>query len=379
MINFFNRQFQKYRLETEIIFWTGCALGYLCLLGHRLSLFASVALSDPAGYPGLARASHFFFDSASREPFQIFLVKIALKLVSNDETAVRLISLFFTEAAFVTAVMGARFLWGFWAGAGAALALASNRVAGFYSTTGYNMVTYSFFIVLLAVFFLQERRGRWAAPLMGLVSALASLTRLEGLATTTLGQVLYFWKPRPRPWRAACLALCLSWGLTAPYLIVQKIRTGQFLGSHKPHAAFWAVREKSGQDHGADPPSSQANAWKNLFLRRGPADAFLQAAQGMALGFAWYLPRLWQGAEWALALALLGLVVLWRRGHKSFALLLAAIIAPVAFILPLDQVTPGSGAELRFTLPLIWPTAMLTGLGFSWTIRTLAERFNMIR
>lgn len=345
----------------EIIFWSAAILGYLFLLGLYLSAFSDLPLSDPAGYPGFAKASRYFFDSGGREPLQIFLVKIALKIIADEKLALRLLSLLATQAAFIAAVIWCRWVWGFWAAAAAALALAQNRIAGFYSTTGYNMVTYSFFVLLWFLIFLHPQPTKRKALALGITGGLASLTRLEGLLAVCLAHAVWAW-PWKKNWHPLALALGLTWGITAPYLLTQKLTTGHFLSSHTPHAGFWRVRQAPASPKPNQHPEA---SWHSLWTQQGLGPALSQTTKGFVLGFFSYLPRLWQGASWAAALALAGLFFLWRHGNRKILLVFACFIAPVAIILPLDQIKPGSGAELRFALPLLWPTALLAGYGLS--------------
>ncbi|MBI4669783.1 MAG: hypothetical protein HY747_11505, partial [Elusimicrobia bacterium] len=169
----------RYGRSAEIIAWAAAFFAYLILLGGYWRAFSGVALTDPAGYPVLARESRFFYDSGAREPLYIFLVKLVLGFFADDNIALRMLSLFWTFAAFIILVAGARLYFGFWTAAGAALAAAFNGIAGYYSCQGYNMTAYScmIFLFFLLWIFPDDKWGGLAKIrpwVLGLVAGAAA-------------------------------------------------------------------------------------------------------------------------------------------------------------------------------------------------------------
>ncbi|MBI4669689.1 MAG: hypothetical protein HY747_11010, partial [Elusimicrobia bacterium] len=220
---------------------------------------------------------------------------------------------------------------------------------------------------------------------LGLAAGAAALIRLEGMIAVGL---CLLWDlrggRRGGRWAQPVKALVVCFILTAPYLVMQKINYGRFFSSHRGHAAYWVERKSAvesgasfdspGQAGGApNAPAGNAGSWGKFFVSEGLPRMILRWAKGYVLGFVWYLPRIWQGALWAIPLMAAGFVFLIKCRDWRMGIFLLAVLFPVAYILPLDQIRPGSGVELRFVLPLVWPTAFLAGIGFDG-IRTWLYR-----
>ncbi|MBI4369790.1 MAG: hypothetical protein HY547_06140 [Elusimicrobia bacterium] len=349
-------EIKKRRQAIEVLIWALAGFTYLLKLGQFWSLYGNTGVSDPLGYPHLARASHFFYDSGSREPLYIFFVKMAILMVTDEILALRLLSALATLTAAAILIFWVRTKWGFMAALGAAIACMSNRIALYYSCQGYNMVAYAAALAAFGGIWCPALNARWRDWLWGPIAGLTGLIRLEGLAVTTsclLTDSIVFKKSFRKTLRSVAVAVAL----VAPYLVTNKIQHGRFFFSHWGHAAYWSHRADSTAFQWNAEPSSMAMTVHQIF------DVVRLWLYGLALGLTWYLWRLWQGALWVLPAALLGWWSLTAIERWRFLIFLVSILFPVAWILPLNQVGPGSGVELRFVLPLVWPIAALGGLG----------------
>lgn len=314
-------------------------------------------MSDPLEYPDLARRSHFFFDTGRREPLYVQWAGIFLDFFETESLALRAASLVATALGFAALITWLRFSWNFTAALAASIAAFLNKPLAYYALQGHNMTGYCALLVVFAALWFSKIQRRWI--FLGIMGGLLALTRLEGLAVAGLCFAWDFFTKK-RKTALKSLALCLL--ILSPYLIYQKITLGSFFASHRGHASYWMNREAGAE--GA--VESQKQSFSGFFSANGALSSGTRWIKGFALGFFWYLPRLWQGAVWLLPLMLFAL---WRLKDWRWIYLIAAILFPVAYILPLDQIAPGSGVEIRFVLPLAWPTAALIGIGFAQAIK----------
>jgi hypothetical protein len=76
-----------------------------------------------------------------------------------------------------------------------------------------------------------------------------------------------------------------------------------------------------------------------------------------------YLPRLFSTSLWVLAFAAAGFVHLFWQRRFAIPALALLVLFPISFIMPVDQIGPGSGIEMRFALPMLVPCFALAGVG----------------
>ena len=347
-------------IVAEALFWLVAFFAYVLWLSSYWATYGRVPLSDPLEYPQLARAAHMFYDSGLREPLYIGFIKLLLPFVQPDQFALRTGSFYATLGAGVLLVAWARLQFGLIAAAAAGVALALSEPVGYYALQGNNMVAYSLMVVVFLVVWMNADRWKGGFLLAGMVGGLVALTRLEGIAVVGLC-FLYdairlirtkdVWKP--------VAAVVLATALLSPWLIWQKATTGGFLTSHTVHANYLLTRQS--ENTGA--PVEEGGTWGRFFLSGGVSTLVLRWAYGYVLGFFFYLPGLWKARSWLLAFAAIALAIQFRKKDFRHLVALAAILFPVAYILPMDQAFPGSGVEIRYVLALAWPAALLVGIG----------------
>jgi hypothetical protein len=354
----------------EGLFWAALGLLFLDRTVGAWFELRELVLTDQNAYPALARASHFFFDSGEREPLHVFLVKIALAMTEPDERAIRAVGLVETLALLPAVVVWMRLRHGFVAAVAAAAALCSNRFLVFYGVQGFNVSTYLLALAgFAALLDAPETSSTARAVALGAGAGLVSLARIEGLlvaSASTVAQVAAVRasvgeKVRFLCWFAASLGVLL-----APHLTYQWARYGSPLHRLELDARFWASTEAI--EEGKLVPDATREAGGPLKLHRyllegGVAALVTRLATGYRDAFSRYLPRLVSGAYWILALAAVGFAVLTRRRRWALPALALFVILPISFILPVDQVAPGSGVEMRFLLPAIVPMCALCGVG----------------
>ncbi len=352
----------------EAIFWTIISGAYLAYLSYTWPIYGQAPMTDPVAYPELARAMRYFYDSGGREPLYIFFIKLLTRTVKPNDFALRLGSVLSTAAAAALLTAWARWQHGFLVAALAALALALNGTLAYYAPQGYNMPAYGAMLTLFAALWLGCRDSRYDAIAWGISGAACALTRLEGALVVAV--ILTYTAINAKLRKKALTALAVVATLTLPYLIAQKATSGEFFASHRGHANFWATRADEAAS-GSGPTAQSDKSWSDAFFGHNPIAFAGRWLKGYALAILWYAPRLWQACSPLLIFALIALQASWRKHDYDLTVFLAAITLPVAFILPQDQVGPGSGVELRFVLPLSYPLALLCGLGLSQTLRSL--------
>lgn len=328
-------------------------------------LYSGVPLSDPGGYPALARASHYFYDSGMREPVPVFLTKAALALGAGDDASVRYATaLVFCAAVLLTAFLAGR-VYGRGAGLAAALVFALNPYAGYYAVQGVSNLTSGLFLLVFWFALAKggEETGRRAA-LTGLAGALCMLTRLENILVVLAALCVYAAPDlSERRLKFCARAAALSLLLTLPYLVHQYRAFGNPVYSHAMAARFWLNTEQKGPLSG-DRYDGGPLSISSFILRKGPARAAAGLLGAYGKSFFHYLPRLLR--YWLLLPALLaGLFFIFKRRDLLTLLLLPALILPITFISTINQVSAGSGIELRFYLNALWLLCVWCGAGLA--------------
>ena len=236
-------------------------------------LYSRAGLSDPGGYPEMARASHYFYDSGIREPVPIFLTKAMLAFGAGDDRSVRLA----TALVFATAVMSTIFLvggiYGRAAGLAAALIFALNPYAGYYAVQGVSNLTSGLFLLLFWFLLAKGGEFRLRAVFVGLAGALCMLTRLENILVVLAALGLFAaLDASKRRLKFCAAAAAISLLFTLPYLLYQYRAFGNPVYSHAMAARFWQNTERNGP-HSEDRYSGGPMSVSAFIFRKGPARA----------------------------------------------------------------------------------------------------------
>lgn len=338
-------------------------------------LYSRAHLSDPGGYPALAKASRFFYDSGEREPVPVFLTKAMLAFGAGDDSSVRFATSFVFASAAVLTVFLAGGIYGRLAGLAAALLFALNPYAGYYAVQGVSNLTSGLFLLLFWYALTREGEVRLRAVFVGLAGALCMLTRLENILVVlaALG-VFAALNMSKRRLKFCAAAAAISLALTLPYLLYQYRTFGSPIYSHAMAARFWLNTEKNGP-HSANRYDGGPMGISDFVFRKGAAGASADLLKAYGKSFFHYIPRLLYYKTLLLVL-LPGLFFLFRRKDWFTLLLLPVLILPTAFISTINQVSAGSGIELRFYLNALWLLCVYCGAGAAGAAALLRARIS---
>jgi len=347
---------------------------YQALLGSELN-------SDIPGYVDGARRMCCFYDSGYREPFAVVWYKLAFLFTDDSERAARTITVaqtFFT--ALGVYAFGAVF-FGWLIGVLALALFASSMVVQFYAVSGLRDPLFTALLLLFALALFRPwpvRRWWIGALLVGVSGALLALTRIYAVAIVLCAIVL--WLGRARVWQRdqrrpallfAAVALGVATLLVTPDFVV------------RPRASVSDnVRFIDNLEHGRDPNTPWTGEPVGL-VQYLVTD---HSAPELVRRFTWnyvlyvrdYLPPYLRALRWLALFFPVGVVValLRRRGFVVGLWLLA--LAPVVFILNLDQAPGQRGVELRLVYQAFPLTLVLALYGLGWTLaqalRLLARR-----
>ncbi|MCG2726266.1 MAG: glycosyltransferase family 39 protein [Elusimicrobia bacterium] len=335
-------------------------------------VFSNIPLSDPASYPEIAKVSKFFYDTGIREPVQIYIVKFFMLFGLNDILSVRaattLIAAFFGVLLF-------RFIfkrYGFTASMVAGFVFAANPYMGYYSLQGVNNLTSGFFLMLFVYFLTKKEYGRGNLIYTSLFAALSMLTRLENILIVFLilasFVLINFSKTKLR---FSLLIFAFSFVAVLPYPLHQAYKYKSPTHSHNMAARFWTNTEKNGPrsvQRYKDGPMSISG----FLFRDGISGAALSLGKGYFKSFFHYIPRILY-YKTAFFLFILGFIVTVLRKKYFLASLLPIMILPVVFIAGIDQISKGSGIELRFYINVLWLLGIYAGLGVN-TVAVYANK-----
>ncbi|MBU2573839.1 MAG: glycosyltransferase family 39 protein [Elusimicrobia bacterium] len=363
-------------LNIKLIEKTGIALVTIALsynIYASWALYSSAPLSDPASYPVIAKASHYFYDSGMREPVPVFLTKALLALGAGDQAAVRLATVIVFAASVLLLLFFADRAHGLLAGLTSAMLFAVNPYAGYYSVQGVSNLTSGLFLMIFCFGLAGKDMSGRNAVFLGVAGGLCMLSRLENilivLAALGIGAVLDLSKRRAR-FSAFVFAVAIF--LTLPYLAHQYREYGNPVYSHAMAARFWQNTEKSGPLSG-DRYSGGPMSISSFVLRAGPAAAAGNLLKAYAGDIFHYIPRLLHYKILMLAL-FSGMFFLFKKKDYFALLLLPVLMLPVSFISSIDQVSAGSGIELRFYLNALWLVCVYCGMGLSGAVSLITKR-----
>lgn len=307
---------------------------------------------DPLNYLRFAREMRDFYQAHAREPVFLATTRAFLGLLDDQDVAVS-----FASALFGVLLVPATFVLG-WLASGltaatvAALALAGEFTAISWSVDGWRDEAAALFVVLIAsaMLALRDRRGDWHAVTFGVVSGLATLTRITSFLVWVPALAMAL--TGPRPWhsriRAGLVALALATALGLPFLVNCARVFGDPLYAVNVHTSFYRARERTDADLVG---RESAAAYVSARLREEPARTLDTAIYGLTVQpFAnkWTGLAPWGGYvptafRWA-ALVGLWLLALDDRGRPLLAIGALAVL-PFAFTWNIE-----GGSEWRFTL-----------------------------
>lgn len=342
-------------------------------------VFSNVNLSDPAAYPKLANASKFFYDTGAREPVQVYIVKFFMLFGIGDIMSVRL-------ATTAIAVLFLVFLYrltfkryGFTAAVVAGFVFAANPYMGYYSLQGVNNLTSGFFLMFFLYFLTKKDYNRKNLIYTSLFAALSMLTRLENtLIVILILSCFSLFEFSKIKLKFSLLALTFSFIVVLPYPLHQAYKYKSLTHSHDMAARFWANTEKEG--------SKSVNRYKDgpmsisdFLFRKGVLDTPISLGKGYFKSFFHYIPRMLYYKA-AFLLFIFGFITVLIKRKYFLAGLLPIIILPVAFISNIDQISKGSGIEIRFYLNILWLLGIYAGIGVDVIVVYINSRLdNLIK
>ncbi|MBI4656232.1 MAG: glycosyltransferase family 39 protein [Elusimicrobia bacterium] len=328
------------------------------------ALFSNVPLSDPGGFPELAKNSSFFYDSGIREPVPVLLVKIMQFLRFNDEFAVRL------ATALVFIVSGFLILYfvnkkyGFLAGLGASMFFAVNPYAGYYGVQGVNNLTSGLFLLVFWYFLSKKDGAIKNCVITGAIGGFCMLTRLENILIVILilciDLVLDFSRERLK---SGGIILAAALVLTLPYLGYQQYKFKSPVYSHRIAARFWLNAETKAPLASNRFEGGPMNISSFMF-RHGAVKSIKGVLRGYFKSFTHYVPRLMY-YKFQILLLLAGMFFCFKRREYFLLLLFPVLILPITFIAGIDQIAKGSGIEMRFYMNAFWILCIYCGIGLA--------------
>ena len=340
-------------------------------------VFSKIPLSDPASYPEIAKASKFFYDTGIREPVQIYIVKFFMLFGLNDVLSVRVAT---TAIVVFFGVLLVRLVfkrYGFTVAMVAGFVFAINPFVGYYGVQGVNNLTSGFFLMLFVYFLTKKEYIRGNLIYTALFAALSMLTRLENILIVFLilasFVLINFSKTKLR---FSLLVFAFAFIAVLPYPLHQAYKYKSPIHSHNLAARFWVNTEKNGPQSAQrykDGPMSISG----FLFRGGACGAALSLCKGYFKSGFHYLPRLLY-YKVAFFLFIFGFIVILLRKEYFLASLLPIMILPVVFIAGIDQISKGSGIELRFYINALWLLGIYAGFGVNTAAMYAKQKFEKL-
>jgi hypothetical protein len=332
---------------------------------------------DPYHYVGRARTMRGFYDADAREPLFPAWTRVVLGLLDD-----RILAVHVASAVCSTLLVLATYLLGAAAfsravGLLAALALAVDRNALWWSVEGFRDDAFALLVVLsaLALVLLLRRPATLAGALSGLAGAAACLTRITSLSFLLPAYALVLLargeQARERR-RAVGVALLVLTALVGPFLLSCAIAYGDPFYAVNVHTKFY--RSRSGLQF------QESMGWLD-YLRAG-SPLRQQVATGLTGLTTYPFRNKWHGLDhvstWlarplgVAAVAGLALFLRTAQGRLLLVVLFTSLL-PYAF----TWAIPG-GAEWRFTLHAypfyLIAAALALTCAAGWARRALARR-----
>lgn len=363
------------------------ALALLLLLhnlGHAFALFMRAPLNpDVPGFLSDARAMRYFYDCPTREPFHVLWLRAGLALSDDAEAVARLTTLVQTLlVALVLYAFGARF-FGRPAALAALVLFCVNPVVRFYGVSGLRDPLFAGGVLLFGHLLFRLRaqsaehtaahpaaspdggapherpRQFLGAALAGTAGALMVLTRVYGYAILLGGFLLY--ALREGVWRAAYRRplgrVLLIAGAAAALLLIPDLVFRPRSPIHAQTVNLFRNLERTGEPGSwqSDPPVGHL---QYLFGEHSLPEIAARVAGNYARYAYQYLPFYMRGYEILWVFLPIGAAASFLTRRAFVAGLLVLSLAPVVFVLNLDQVPGVKGIENRFVYQA-FPLALL--------------------
>ena len=351
----------------------GVALAVLLRgLAQALLLFMRSPLNpDVAGFIEDARVMRAFYDCPAREPFHVLWLKAGLLFSSDAELVARLTTLVQTVLLGVLLyVFGARF-FGRLTGLAALALFSINPVIRFYGVSGLRDPLFAAALLLFGILLFSPpaEKGRTRQALLaGAAGALLILTRVYAYAIVAGAFGVYLLHQRAwRPERRRPAARFLMWAaLATAVLVVPDILFRPPSPIHGQTVNLFRNLELKGEAGSwqTDPPGSHLD----YLFKDHTLPQVIARVTANYTRYAWqYLPFYLRGYEICWVLLPVGILAAFACRRGFVAGLLALALAPVVFVLNLNQAPGALGIESRFVLQA-FPLALVLavhGLLFS--------------
>jgi 4-amino-4-deoxy-L-arabinose transferase-like glycosyltransferase len=330
-----------------------------------------------------------FFEGCEREPFFMFLHRVAFWGSGGEKWSIRLQSMAFSFillglVTYLCTLLFKSPLMALIPG----IILALTPFMAFQATRGLRLEIYiSLFMVFAGLLTLGKERISWRSTIAaGFVAGALCLTRQIGvvMVIAILGLVIFrsvikneikglIWK------YAAVFVICLV--LILPFFIGQHIKYGNAFHIGSVDATFWRNQEFRDQPGMPTTAELRENSYAGEMVSPGHyifgmhsfTEVVSRMTKGYAMSFSFYyrhaLGRFWP----VLIFAIVGVVVLWKRGHWIWVALFALSILPFAFIVSLS-VMGHSSIDARFAMHGFPFAAIFIGAGADWVYCILGRR-----
>lgn len=376
---------QQWARAVRLSSWVlvGLALALLALrLGDALDALMGTNLNgDIYRFLDGAREMRWFYDSGFREPLHVAFIKLALACTDNAEHAVRALSALQTLFAAGMLYLFARRFFGHTLALVALYLFAINPIVAFYGVQGLRAPLYTGLLLAFALALYHpwpSPRARLGAVLTGLLAAALILTRVYAILIV-VGAVMVFLL-RARAWRAgsrrqALMFAALVCGLAALLALPMFVFRDWATVDHNIN--FLRNLERYG--HAGDPEAEASVGLLQWIFGEHSLWQVFTIVLGNYLRYGYqYLPFFMRGyaaLAWLFPVGLIAALAS-RRGHVVATLILA--LAPIVFVLHLDQVPGAKGVESRLVYQCFPFAVTLALFGLVWPLsqglRWLARR-----
>jgi hypothetical protein len=302
-----------------------------------------------------ALASTYFYDSGLREPFHVFCLKIALHFFPHHEQAARLTTVAQTLFAAFAMWYFAKTVFGHAVGLISLWLFVVNPVVIFYGVSGMRASIYMALLMLFAgkvwtVLSVDQARARdilWA----GLIGGSLILTRRYGgaiLVMSLLVGVCLVWRFKRERWmsfaKASGAIMAVAGLLFLPDLLFHE--TPAF----KDNVNFFRNLELYGEIGGfrQSPPVSYLHY---IFVDHTPFEVVSIVSKNIFFFPSDYLSFFFRHIPYFWCFAWLATFSIYRSPTFAWVSLFAWLsLAPIVFVLHLDQVAFGKGVENRLVI-----------------------------
>jgi 4-amino-4-deoxy-L-arabinose transferase-like glycosyltransferase len=315
------------------------------------------------GFISDARQMRAFYDCPSREPFQVLWFKIGLLFSEDTELVARVTTLLQTLLAGLLVFSFGRRFFGSLTALAALFLFSANPIVRYYGVSGMRAPLFCALLLLFGLWLFDSwRRRDLQSALAGVAGALLILTRVYSYAIVAGTFLIYFlhergWRPERRKRVTRHLLIA---ALTLSVLVVPDLIFRPASSIHGQTVNFWRNLEFQG-DPGTwqtDPPSSH---FQYLFLDHSLPEVLLRVARNYVLYAHQYLPHFMRGYASLWWLFPIGIAASFFHRREFVAGLWLLSLAPVVFVLDLDQVPGALGIENRYVLQA-YPLALLLAL-----------------